>query len=263
MENAGKTALKNIWIFAILLIAWAVVCRMEIWSAYVLPPPEKVFRSLAAMTVSGELFKHAAISLQRIFLGFSISCILTFLLTLLAVLLPGLVPYYSKLLGAVRHIPPISLIPLLILWFGIGELPKIIVIVLASVFPVLLNTESGIFGCDAGLIEVGRTMEFSKWQMFFRIMLPNAVPEIFVGIRIGLGYAWRAIVGAEMIAAASGLGYLILDAQALSRTDKVIAGILVVGLFGLLTDGLCAWISHRISEKFFHKEGGAERQNEF
>ena len=263
MENAARTALKNIWIFAVLLIAWELVCRFEIWSSYVLPPPEKVLRSLTAMITSGELFRHAAISLRRVFLGFSISCILTFFLTLLAVRLPRVVPYYSKLLGAVRHIPPISLIPLLILWFGIGELPKIIVIVLASVFPVLLSTESGIFGCDPGLIEVGRMMEFSKREIFFRIMLPNAVPEIFVGIRIGLGYAWRAIVGAEMIAAASGLGYLILDAQALSRTDKVIAGILVIGFLGLLTDGLCALISRRISEKFFHKEGKAEWQNEF
>ena len=95
------------------------------------------------------------------------------------------------------------------------------------------------------LVEVGKVMHFSKGKIFFQIQLPNAVPNILVGIRIGLGYGWRAIVGAEMIAATSGVGYLILDAQALSRTDKVIGGILVIGVIGLLTDALCAWVVHK------------------
>ena len=156
---------------------------------------------------------------------------------------------YTRLMGVIRHIPPISLIPLLILWFGIGETPKLIVIVLASFFPILLNTETGIFGCDEKLVEVGKVLNFSKGKIFFRIQLPNAVPNILVGIRIGLGYGWRAIVGAEMIAATSGIGYLILDAQALSRTDKVIGGILVIGVIGLLTDALCGWVVRRVASR--------------
>ncbi len=248
--------LKNILIFAVILLAWHLTCRAGFWSTYVLPPPGKVWNSLVQMFQSGELTRHMLISLKRVVEGFSISCLLTFILTLVAALLPGLVPYYSRLLGMIRHIPPISLIPLFILWFGIGELPKIIVIVLASIFPVLLNTESGIFGCDKGLVEVGRILGFSKSRIFFKIMLPNAVPDILVGVRIGLGYAWRAIVGAEMIAAASGLGYLILDAQTLSRTDKVMAGILVIGLLGLITDSACA-----CAEKFAARHRGGKGSN--
>lgn len=251
----GKTKkiIKNFLIFAVIILLWQLASNAGIWSAYVLPSPHKVWISFVKMLQNGELMKHLTVSLRRIAQGFSISCILTFIFTLLAALIPALEPYYSSLLSVIRHIPPISLIPLLILWFGIGESPKIIVIVLASVFPVFLNTESGIFGCDKGLIEVGQVLGFSRSRIFFKIMLPNAVPEILVGVRIGLGYAWRAIVSAEMIAAASGLGYFILDAQALSRTDKVIAGILVIGSIGLITDRLCT-LAVKLAVR--HREGG-------
>lgn len=227
-------------IFIVILLVWYLACRAAIWSTYALPTPAKVWDSLIQMTANGEIFEHLFISIRRILIGFTISCLITFVLMLVGALVPKATPYYSQLLEVMRHIPPISLIPLLILWFGIGELPKIIVIVLATLFPVLLNTENGVFGCDKKLIEVGKMLSFSKSEMLFRIMIPNAVPDIVVGIRIGLGYAWRAIIGAEMIAASSGIGYLILDAQALSRTDKVIAGILVIGVFGLLTDLMCS-----------------------
>jgi len=239
MKKIGNFS-KKLLVFAAILLAWDLVCRAGVWSTYVLPPPQKVFQTLLKMAGSGELGRNLLISLRRVAEGFAVSCLLTFVLTAAAALCPRIVPYYSDLLGMIRHIPPISLIPLFILWFGIGELPKIIVIVLASLFPVLLNTESGIFGCSRELTEVGKVLGFSRSRIFFRIMLPNAVPDILVGVRIGLGYAWRAIVGAEMIAAASGLGYMILDAQTLSRTDKVIAGVLVIGFVGLVTDGLCA-----------------------
>ncbi|HZK01474.1 MAG TPA: ABC transporter permease [Anaerovoracaceae bacterium] len=252
-----KNFFKSILIFAVILLLWHLISGAEIWSAYVLPCPLKVWASFVKMIQNGELIKHLIISLRRIFQGFSISCVLAFILTLITALVPAIEPYYRSLLGAMRHVPPISLIPLLILWFGIGELPKIIIIVLASIFPLLLNTESGIFGCDKGLVEVGKIMGFSKSRIFFKIMLPNAAPEILVGGRIGLGYAWRAIVGAEMIAAASGLGYLILDAQALSRTDKVVAGILVIGTLGLVTDRACA-----LAEKFALRHRGRRIEND-
>ena len=134
------------------------------------------------------------------------------------------------------------LIPLLILWFGIGEVPKIIVIVLTSFFPIFINTEAGLRGCDPKLLEVGETLHMRKKEIFLKIRLPSALPDILVGMQIGLGYSWRAIVGAEMIAASKGLGYMILDAQALSRTDKVLVGILLIGIIGCVTDklfGLC------------------------
>lgn len=238
---------KKVLIFVVIVLAWQLAATSGLWSPYVLPSPAKVGTTLVAMISSGELASALLVSLRRIVIGFIIACIVAFVLVLIAALIPRLVPYYSYLISMLRHIPPISLIPLLILWFGIGETPKIIVIVLASMFPILLNTENAVFGCDKGLVDVGRTLGFSRLRTFFSIRIPNALPQILVGMRVGFGYAWRAIVAAEMIAAATGLGALVLDAQTLSRTDKVIAGVIVIGIAGLLIDRLFALVERRIT----------------
>ena len=137
-----------------------------------------------------------------------------------------------------RNVPPLSLISLLILWFGIGETSKLIIIVLASVFPMYLNVSHGFSSCDRGLLEVGKSMNFSPWRLFLRISLPWAKEDILVGMRTGLGYSWRALIGAEMFAAASGLGYMIVYAQQMSRSDKVLIGIFLIGFIGMLSDWL-------------------------
>lgn len=113
---------------------------------------------------------------------------------------------------------------------------------LASFFPMFMNIRKGFLSCNKKLLEVGKTCGLSKTASFFKIRLFWALPDILVGMRIGLGYSWRAIIGAEMIAAGKGLGYLILDAQQMSRSDKVIVGIFVIGLTGLLCDKVFLWI---------------------
>ena len=135
-----------------------------------------------------------------------------------------------------------SLIPLLILWCGIGETTKTAIIFLASFFPMYLNIVKGFTGCDRKLLEVGEMFGYSRGESFFRIILPYASADILVGMRIGLGYSWRAIIAAEMVAASTGLGHMILFAQQMSRTDKVIVGILVIGLVGLATDRIFAFL---------------------
>lgn len=115
-----------------------------------------------------------------------------------------------------RNVPPLGMIPLLILWFGIGETSKIIVIILASFFPMLLNIDKGFKSTDIQLIEVGKAFGFNKMKIFKKIILPYAIPDILVGARIGMGYSYRAIIGAEMIASASGLGYMINFARSMS-----------------------------------------------
>ena len=207
-----------------------------------LPSPEKVWGTFLKMCQTGELAKHVLISLKRVALGFGISFVLGFALGVVSALIPKADPFYAHILEWLRHVPPMSMIPLLILWFGIGETSKLIIIVLTSFFPIYMNTISGIRQCDQKLIEVGESLGFGAVKIFFRIILPGALPTVLVGMRIALGYSWRAIVGAEMIAAASGLGYLILDAQAMSRSDKVIVGIIVIGIIGFVTDKIFAAI---------------------
>lgn len=223
-------------VVVVLLACWQLAFASGRWSAYVLPGPAKVANSFWKMLESGVLIKHILVSFQRVAAGFVIAFSLAFLLALAASLKDDIEDYYGGILDFMRNVPPISLIALLILWFGIGEKSKIIIIVLASFFPMFLNIKKGLCSCDQRLLEVGKSYQFSRMRSFFQIVLPYAAPDILVGMRIGLGYAWRAIIGAEMIAAGSGLGYLILDAQQMSRSDKVIVGIFVIGTVGVLCD---------------------------
>ena len=236
MKN--KNVFKSLLVILIVLALWYTVSKIGIFSSFVFPSPERVFNTFVTMLKSGELIQNTVASFYRVILGFIISFILAFILGIVACLFPKAEPYYKPILEFLRHIPPMSLIPLLILWSGIGETSKIIVIVLTSFFPIFMNTRSGLINADEKLIEVGKTLHMSKSQIFFSIRLPYALPNILVGARIGLGYSLRAIIGAEMIAAASGLGYMILDAQSLSRIDKVMVGIIMIGILGLLIDGL-------------------------
>lgn len=242
MKNFLKAALPA----GVLFLLWQTASGMEIWSQYVLPSPARVFGSFWIMLSNGALFEHIAVSLVRVLYGFFLAFVLALLFGVLAGVYPVTTPYYKHIVEFMRNVPPLSLIALLILWFGIGETSKTIIIVLASFFPMFLNIKKGLASCDVKLLEVGYSLGFSKMKLFLKIMLPNALPDILVGMRVGLGYSWRAIIGAEMIAASSGLGYMILDAQQMSRSDKVIVGIFVIGIVGYLCDCLFSQIIRRI-----------------
>lgn len=226
----------------ILLLIWTTVTQLELVSSYVLPSPAKVWDSFLKMLQSGEIFEDIYISYIRVLKGFFIATLLAFLLAMVRVVLPKCNDYYENILQFLKNVPPLSLISLLILWFGIGETTKIGIIVLTAFFPIYLNTVKGFVSCDKKLLEVGEIYGYSKVSSFFKIRLPYAMSDILVGMRIGLGYSWRAIISAEMIAASTGLGHMILFAQQMSRTDKVIVGILVIGIVGYLTDRLFAII---------------------
>lgn len=222
----------------LVLIVWILVCKFEIFSTYVLPTPQKVFESFWKMLVSGEIFEDIVISFGRVLRGFLIAFVLAFVLGMFRVFVPSAEKYYEHIVQFFRNVPPLSMTPLLILWCGIGETTKTVIIVLASFFPMYLNIVKGFTGCDTKLLEVGDAFGYSKLEKFTGIVLPMTLPDILVGMRIGMGYSWRAIIGAEMIAASTGLGHMVLFAQQMSRTDKVIVGIFVIGVVGLATDKL-------------------------
>ena len=239
--------IKRVIPIAFILMAWYLCSYFEIWSTYILPSPIQVWNTFISMVQSGELFIHIFASMSRVLTGFSIAFVFAFILGIIAGLKPSLSPYYSHIVEFLRNVPPLSLIPLLILWIGIGEESKVIIIILASFFPMFLNIKKGFGTCDPKLLEVGQVLGLTPWQRFLKIVLPSAIPDILLGMKVGLGYSWRAIIGAEMIAAASGLGYLILDAQTMSRSDKVIVGILVIGFLGVLCDKVFAVVSNKFS----------------
>ena len=221
---------------AALLGVWQLACASGAVNAYVLPSPEKVWQTFAKMAASGELLADIGISLGRVLRGFGIAFALAFLLATLRILLPSSEPYYEYLVQFFRNVPPIAMIPLLILWCGIGETTKTVIIVLASFFPMYLSIVKGFTGVAPGLLEVARAFGYNPRRTFLRVVLPAAMPDVLVGMRTSLGYSWRAIIGAEMVAASTGLGHMILFAQQMSRTDKVIVGIIAIGLVGYATD---------------------------
>ena len=238
--------LKPFYIFAVILVLWWIVAALEIWNTYLLPPPWKVAKTFVTMVERGEITSSILVSGKRVLTGAGISFVLAFTAGLCSAYLPERSEYWRHLSNFMRNVPPISLISLLILWFGIGETSKLIVIVLASVFPMYLNISKGFRECDRKLVEVGKTLGFSPFQIFVRICLPYAREDIFVGLRTGLGYCWRALIGAEMFAAASGLGYTIVYAQQMSRSDKVLIGIFLIGFIGCVSDALFSALIRRV-----------------
>ena len=238
--------LKPYYIFIVLLAAWFLVSYLEIWNTYLLPPPWKVTRTFVTMLQRGEITASIFVSLRRGLIGVAISFALAFGGGVLAAYRPGQLEYLRHVNNFMRNVPPLSLISLLILWFGIGETSKLIVIVLASFFPMYLNISKGFLECDRKLIEVGKSMGFSNFKVFWKICLPYAREDILVGLRTGLGYCWRALIGAEMFAAASGLGYMIVYAQQMSRSDKVLIGIFLIGCIGCISDKLFSLLIRKV-----------------
>lgn len=240
--------LKGLLIPTIIIILWYITSYWKILNPYIIPAPMKILEITTILIKKGILFRHILASFQRVLIGFLTAFLLAFPLAVLVGIYPDINDYINPVLEFVRHIPPIATIPMLILWLGIGEASKIAVIILATFFPIYLNTLNGVVGCDKKLLEVGDIFEFTMTEKFLKIILPSALPSVIVGMRLGLGYSWRALIGAELIAASSGIGYMIMDAEQLSRPDIIIVGIITIGLLGLLIDH----ISLKVTDEFFH-----------
>lgn len=247
-NNKFLRLVKSVLIFFIILLLWKITNYLGIWSDYILPSPEKVYSTFLNMISDGSIFINVYASMKRVLIGFAISTAIGVPLGIFFGIYSGVYEYFKSLINFLRNTPPLALIPMLILWFGIGEESKIIIIVLASFFPIFTSTLKGIKNCDSKLIEVGRVFEFSKLQIIFKIIIPNAILDIAVGLKLALGYSFRAIIGAELVSASSGLGYLISDGKEMSRTDVVIVGIIVIGLLGIITDYIFSIIVKKVSK---------------
>jgi len=218
------------------LAAWFFGSASGHINSYILPSPLSIVATMGQLLENGLLLKHIVISLFRVFTGFFLTFAVAFPFAVFLGMNRRLNPYFDPILNFIRHVPPLACIPMLILWFGIGEPPKIAIIILATFFPVFLNTLNGVMGCDDKLLEVGQVFGFSARDRFYRIILPSALSSIILGMRLGLGYSWRALIGAELIAASSGIGYMIIDAEQISRPDIIIVGIITIGIFGYMID---------------------------
>ncbi|MGA9175559.1 MAG: ABC transporter permease subunit [Thermoactinomyces sp.] len=230
---------------AILIILWQILSSIGWISTKTLPAPITVVQTAIRLTESGELFHHIGDSAARALLGLGIGGSIGLVLGFLN----GIYPIAEKLLDStvqmLRNIPHLALIPLAIMWFGIGEESKLFLVALGVFFPIYLNTFHGIRNIDPGLIEVGKVYRLTNGALFWHIILPNAMPSILIGLRYALGIMWLTLIVAETISADSGIGYMAMNAREFMQMDVVVLSILLYALLGKLADILAKILENR------------------
>lgn len=235
----GKTdrALRGLLLPVLVLGVLEVAAKHGWVEARLLPPPSEIAQTLWQLVHDG-LWQHIATSVARVAVGFAIGATLGLLVAVLVGLSRAFEDLVDPTFQALRNVPSLAWVPLLLLWFGIDETPKITMIALGAFFPVYLNVVSGLQNVDRKLIEVGEIHGLNKFDLSRRILLPAALPSVFTGLRTALGLAWMFLVAAELIAASKGLGYLLSDGRETSRPDIVIAAIFLIALLGKTSDSL-------------------------
>jgi sulfonate transport system permease protein len=229
----------------VLVLAWEALSRAGVIPATVIAAPSAILATAWDLLRTGELGENLLVSLARVAAGFAIGAVVGAVLALVA----GLSRLGEDIADApmqmLRTLPHLALVPLFILWFGIGELPKVALVALGAAFPVYLNLFAGLRGVDPKLIEAARVFGLGRMALIRRVMLPGALPSLLVGLRYALGVSWLTLVVAEQIAASSGIGHMINDARDFLRTDIIVVGLLVYALLGLGADALVRAVERR------------------
>lgn len=237
----------------IIIIAWELLSRAEVFPSYQLPAPTVILDTIAGLAADGSLWGHVGITVYRVFIGFLIG-------TAVAVMLGSIVGFYKKaeqlfdpMIQAFRSIPSLAWVPLFILWMGIGEPSKVTMIAVGVFFPVYLNVVSGINGVDRKLIEVGKMYGLNTFELIRRVILPASLPSFLTGIRSGLGLGWMFVVAAELMGASSGLGYLLVLGQNTLSPETILASIILFAIVGKLSD----WLLKIVEQKSLHWQDNA------
>ena len=221
---------------AAIFAAWTAATAVAVVPSSILPSPAIVVSTFTSMIADGTLSTDLSVSLVRVVIGYAVSAAIGITVGTLCGMFRTSRELLLPIITAVRQIPLLAWIPLLILWCGIGELSKVVFIVLAAFFPIMMNTMEGIASTPLEYIEVARLNKLSPWKTFVRVYLPHALPHIQTGLKLGLGISWMAVVGAELIASTSGIGYRMSYARTLMQSDVVIVCMLVVGVIGIVMD---------------------------
>lgn len=243
---AGAIDLRSAVLPSGLLVAWEACVRFGLVDPLFLPAPSSMLTALWEVALTGELWVNIGASLWRIACGYLIAAALAIPLGLALGYSANLRVYLNGLLELLRPVPPIALIPVSILWLGIDNASKIAIIAYACFWPLILNVVLGVEEIPQLLQRAARTMDISGYRYFTKIMLPAALPKIIVGLRISAGLAFVVVVAAEMVAASSGLGYMILDAERTFRSGLMFGGIVLLSILGFLLNKLLVLVERRI-----------------
>jgi len=236
-DLSGSAGEFTVWLVpALIIVSWQAACSLGLVADSVMPSPAAVLAAGRHLTVSGELPRNVGISFLRAIAGLAVGGGIGFTL--------GLANGWSKIsdritdstLQMIRNVPHLALIPLVILWFGIDEGAKLFLVALGVFFPIYINTLHGVRTIDTQLIEMAESYGMDSRALFRHVVLPGALPSIFVGLRYALGIMWLTLIVAETIAAQSGVGYMAMQAREFMQTDVVVLSILIYALLGKLAD---------------------------
>lgn len=259
---AGAPARRDLWarpgvrvvggllVPALLLLAWQIASTTGAIPAYRLPAPATVLTAAVEMAQTGELWLNIAISVQRVLLGFALGS----LIGIGAAAIVGLSRIgdvlLSPSLAALRAIPSLALVPLLLLWMGIGEESKVTLIAIGAFFPVFTTVAGALRHVDAHLVEMGRSFSLRGWDLFRTVQLPAVLPALVSGLRLGMAQAWLFLVASELLGAAMGLGFLLTISQQTGRVDRILLTIVLLALLGALSNAILSVVQKRLLRRW-------------
>lgn len=248
-------SIKNVVVsVAVLILIWQILFSVSSYNKALFPSPKMAFDALLEMIENGRLFENIRTSMYRFAVGYSISVISAVILGLILGRIPKVFQYVNPVLQLLRPISPTAWMPFIVLLFGIGDVPAIVIIFIAAFFPVLLSTVAAVGNIDPIYLKVSKNFGIKQPALTWKVIFPAAFPQIANGIHLALGTAWIFLVAGEMIGAQSGLGYQIIDARNNIRADILLATILVIGVIGILLDGILKIIEKAVMRSW----GGAE-----
>ena len=237
------------WRFAstlALLVTWEIASRTGLLSPRLLAGPDRILATFGHLMANGTLERNLLVSLIRVIVGMTCAVLVAVPLAFAS----GLSRLGENVVDAplqmVRTLPHLALVPLFILWFGIGETPKIVLVALGAGFPIYLNLFAGIRGVDPKLVEMARVHGLSSLAIAREVVLPSALPSLLIGLRYAFGVGWLSLVVGEQIAADSGIGFMMMDAREFLRTDIIVVGLLIYALLGAATDQMVRALEHRL-----------------
>jgi NitT/TauT family transport system permease protein len=232
-------ALKSVFVrkltpVIVLLLLWEIFVRIFHIPTYVLPSVGSILVKLGDLLMTGELLKHTLLTVFRSVAGILIAVVIGVAIGFLMAWYRRVGEALDYLVAATYAIPKVAVIPLLVVWLGVEEIPKLTISVVGALFPILLNTIAGVHSVDTILIKAARDLRANDWQLFKEVILPGALPMFFAGLKIGAGVAFILVVAAEMMVANVGLGYLIASSSSILAVDAVFVGLVVLGILGTL-----------------------------
>jgi ABC-type nitrate/sulfonate/bicarbonate transport system permease component len=238
-----------------LVIAWYLAARYEMINRTLMPSPSEVWYAFVELSGNGELVEHVNASMYRIIAGLILGFVTAVPMGLLIARNRWVKAFLEPLIEIIRPIPALAFLPLAILWFGIGEPSKLFIMWFGTFFVIIVSVIEGVYNFDIVYIKVAKNLNASERQIFYHVLLPGILPFILEGNRQAVATAFRVVVSAEMIAAQTGLGFLIMNSAIFYQTDRVIVGIIVLAVLGMLCDRFLIILTRKVFLKYKAEPG--------